>query len=111
MPKLKHENAPKAPAKLERTIGKWHSYALLVKQTKPKADALRAEVVATMLELDLTAVVSKHGTIRVQTTTSKSVDWEALARKFITPEILETALPAFTKETVSEPYVKDPGWE
>lgn len=109
--KTKEKGAPKAPPKLEKQIGKWKGYALIVKQTKPKVDALRAEIAATMLEQGLAAVVSKYGTIRVQTTTSKFIDWEALARKFITPDILETAIPAFMKETVSEPYVKDPGWE
>lgn len=86
---------------IERLVVAWKAIHIVVKPLVAKLDAARDAVTAALVEAGVPNIVTKVGTIALQTKTT--TDWEGFARSQIAPEVIEAKLPSFQKQ--SKPFV------
>ncbi len=103
-----HANTLKADARAERLVRVLKQQFMLKSDVEAKYEATRGAIAALIGKAGAPCLVSKLGTIALQTSTSTKVDWQALARKFVAAELIERELPNFTKKSTSEPFISAP---
>lgn len=94
-------------ARAEKLVAAWRRCYRILKPIEARVDAARKAVVQLLLDAELKGIATKHGEINLQTT--KTTNWEALARSVIKSEFIEQLVPQFTSE--SQPYARAlPKW-
>lgn len=92
---------------MEKLVAKWKGLHVASKRIEPELKSTREAVKTAIVDAGVKVVVTSLGTIALQT--QKRTDWEALARKFLHPAIIEGIRDQFVSE--SEVYVTAPnGW-
>jgi hypothetical protein len=89
---------------LERLVVAWKAVHIVVKPLVAKLDAARDAVTQAIIDSQLDHIVTKLGTIALQTRTT--TDWEGLARSLITESMIESSLHLFQKQ--SKPFISAP---
>lgn len=103
-----HTTTLKADAKAERLVRVLKQQYMLKSDIEAKYEATRVAIAALIDKAGAPCLVSRLGTIALQTSTSTKVDWQALARKFVAAEIIERELPSFTKTATSGFFISAP---
>ena len=106
--RVQRVNSKRAAAEPADDLGakaaRWKAAHIAEARAKTENAKARGEVKDALIASGVQHAVTPVGTIALQERAgSTSIDWEALARAHVTPEVIEQVLPQFT--TVGDPSV------